>query len=162
MKTNETDESICCPQFDPSQWDEKTFQWRDKKFISDRVKTLFYIPLNFTQVMKRFDKTVKAAGAEVADWLCLSEHTSKWNMNLFLAVDQDIPGANNASFTGDYFCKVYEGPYKDASKWKLDFERVSKERGLKTGKQYLWYTTCPECVKKYGKNYSAIFAQVAS
>ncbi len=160
MKTNEPGESIYCPQFDPSQWDEKTFHWENKKFISDRVKTLFYIPLNFSQVMKRFDNTVREAGAEIPDWLCLSEHTSKWNMNLYLAVDRDIPGARNVSFTGNFFCKVYEGPYKDAAKWKHDYEQVVKERGLKTGKQYLWYTTCPKCVKKYGKNYSAIFSQV--
>jgi len=24
---------------------------------------------------------------------------------------------------------------------------------MKIEKMYMWYTTCPECAKKYGKNY---------
>jgi hypothetical protein len=26
-------------------------------------------------------------------------------------------------------------------------------------KWYMWYTTCPKCAKKYGKNYVAILAE---
>jgi hypothetical protein len=25
---------------------------------------------------------------------------------------------------------------------------------------YMWYTTCPKCAKKYGKNYVTIIAQI--
>lgn len=27
----------CCPRFDPSPWDNKIFEWQDKKFIKDKV-----------------------------------------------------------------------------------------------------------------------------
>ena len=27
--------------------------------------------------------------------------------------------------------------------------------------QYMWYTTCPKCAKKYGKNYVVILGQIA-
>ncbi len=27
-------------------------------------------------------------------------------------------------------------------------------------KQFMWYTTCPKCAKKYGKNYVAMVAQL--
>ncbi len=40
-----------------------------------------------------------------------------------------------------YFSKVYDGPYKDTGKWCM------------------WYTTCPKCVKKYGKNYVVIIGK---
>jgi hypothetical protein len=28
-------------------------------------------------------------------------------------------------------------------------------------KEYMWYTTCPKCAKKYGKNYVVVVGQVA-
>ena len=31
---------------------------------------------------------------------------------------------------------------------------------LKMGKGYMWYTTCPKCAKKYGKNYVVILSEV--
>jgi hypothetical protein len=32
--------------------------------------------------------------------------------------------------------------------------------GRKVRRMYFFYTTCPKCAKKYGKNYVVIFAQV--
>ena len=81
----------CCPEFDPIPWDDKSFNWENKKFIKDKVFTLFYMPMNFGQVMKRLDRIVSAAEAAMPDCLCLSDHTSKWNMDLFLAVDKEVP-----------------------------------------------------------------------
>ena len=31
---------------------------------------------------------------------------------------------------------------------------------LNIGKWYMWYTTCPKCAKKYGKNYVVIVGQI--
>lgn len=36
---------------------------------------------------------VQKAGAEMPHGLCLSDHASKWKMEIFLAVDRDIPEA---------------------------------------------------------------------
>ena len=150
----------CCPRFDPAPWDEKTIEWIDKKFIKDKVFSVFYIPLNFGAVMKRLDKKVKKAKASIPDWLCLSDHTSKWNMDVYLAVDKEIPDTENVTLNGKYFSKVYEGPFKDTSKWCKDFEKTMENRNLKMGKEYfMWYTTCPKCLKKYGKNYVAIISK---
>jgi NMD protein affecting ribosome stability and mRNA decay len=33
-------------------------------------------------------------------------------------------------------------------------------RGKELRKLYIFYTTCPKCARKYGKNYVAILAQV--
>jgi hypothetical protein len=152
-------QEICCPEFNPAPWEEQTLQWENKKFIRDKVFTLFYMPLNFGKVMKRLDHTVRNAAGTIPDHLCLSDHTSKWNMNVYLAVDKDIPAANNVTLSGHFFSKVYEGPYKDTRKWCQDFESMAKNKGLNIRKQYMWYTTCPKCAKKYGKNYVVIIAQ---
>ena len=150
----------CCPPFNPAPWDNKIIDWENKRFIRDNVCTLFYMPLNFGGAMRRLNKKVETAGASVPEWLCLSDHTSKWNMNVYLAVDKEIPDAENILLTGKFFCKVYEGPFKDTGKWSKDFESIVASKGIKTSKWYMWYTTCPKCAKKYGKNYVVILGQV--
>lgn len=155
-------DSICCPQLDPTQWDEKVFEWDNKRFIKDKVCTFLYMPLNFGSAMKRLDSKVRGANATMPDWLCLSDHTSKWNMDVYLAVDKEVLGAENIVLTGKYYSKVYEGPFKDTGKWGKDFEEALKSKGLKQKKLYMWYTTCPKCAKKYGKNYVVFVGQVES
>lgn len=152
---------ICCPPFNPSLWDNKEFKWSDKKFIKDKVFCFFYMPLNFGPVMVRLNKLVTEAGATMPDWLCLSDHTSKWNMDIYLAVDKDIPNAKNVTLSGNYISKVYEGPYSDTAKWSEDFKEYIHEKGKKIEKWFMWYTTCPKCAKKYGKNYVVIIAKCA-
>jgi hypothetical protein len=158
-KQSESD-LACCPKFDPAQWDDKLFEWKNKRFIRESVFTLFNIPLNFGKVMKKLDAQVKAAGSTIQDWLCLSDHTSPWNMDVYLAVDKEIPNADNVALTGKYYCKVYEGPFKDTGKWCKDFEAIVVSKKYPVIKLFMWYTTCPKCAKKYGKNYVAIFAKV--
>jgi len=160
MKSDSETSSACCPEFDPKPWDDQLFEWKNKKFIRDRVFTLFYMPVNFGKVMIRLNKLVNNAGAVVPDWLCLSDHTSKWNMDLHLAVDKEIPGAQNSTISGKFYCKVYEGPFRDTEKWCKDFENVLKSKGFDKNKMYMWYTTCPKCAKKYGRNYVAIIANI--
>src|SRR5450759_5285593 len=111
MTSHEDQNQICCPEFDPAPWDGKMINWKDKKFIKDSVFTIFYMPVNFGKVMKRLNKKVTEAKAEMPDWLCLSDHTSKWNMDLYLAVDREIPGEKNVSLNGKFLSKVYEGPF---------------------------------------------------
>lgn len=160
MKTQSEEETICCPKFDPAPWDEKTVNWQNRKFIKDRVITLFYMPVNFSRVMKRFGENLTTAGAVMPDSLCLSDQTSIWNMDLYLAVDKEIPGAENVTISGKFYCKVYEGPFRETGKWCSDFDSHLKSKGFIYGKKYMWYTTCPKCAKKYGKNYVVMLAQI--
>lgn len=160
MENLKENEQVCCPPFDPVPWNDKVFEWENKRFIRDKVFTLFYMPINFGQVMTRIIKKVDAAKAAVPDWLCLSEHTSKWNIDVYLAVDKEIPGARNTSLSGKFFCRTYEGPFKDTGKWCEDFKEKAGAEGFRVKKMFMWYTTCPKCAKKYGKNYVAIIAQI--
>ncbi len=158
MDENKKDE--CCPKFNPESWDGKVHEWEDKKFIKDKVRTVFYIPLNFGGVIKRMMKKIEEAGAKSEDWMGLSDHTSKWSMDFYLAVDKEVPDAENVAMAGRFLSKVYEGSFKDTKEWCDDFENFAKEKGEKIGKMFMWYTTCPKCAKKYGKNYVVIMSNV--
>lgn len=160
MRTDEKENQLCCPPLDPAQWDEKILNWENKRFIKDKICTLFYMPMNFGKVMKRLDRKVCSAGALTPDFLCLADHTSKWNMDVYLAVDKEIPDAENTMMSGKFFCKVYEGPFQNTGKWSKDYEAVAVSKGIKIRKMYMWYATCPKCAKKYGKNYVVIIGEV--
>ena len=150
----------CCPKFNPKLWDKKRFVWKDKKFIKDKVFTIFHIPINFGSVMTKLMKKIDSVNAKCVDYIGLSYHTSKWNMNLYVAVDKEIPEAENVTISGKFLSKVYEGPFKDTGKWCKDFEEYAKKKEYNVKKQYMWYTTCPKCAKKYGKNYVVIIAEL--
>jgi len=150
----------CCHKFDPLPWDDKLLEWKNKKFIKDRVFTFFHIPVNFGSVMRRLDRRVRESGANTPECLCLSGHTSGWNMDVYLAVDREVQDANNVTLSGKLLSKVYEGSFKDTGKWCKDFENYAKNKGLSLKKWYMWYTTCPKCAKKYGKNYVVIIGEV--
>jgi hypothetical protein len=155
------EEDICCPKFNPAPWDGKIHDWKNKKFVKERVSTFLNMPLNFGSVMKRLDEQIQNAGATIPDGMGLSDHTSKWNMDIYCAVDKEIPTLENTTLSGMFLSKVYEGPFKDTGKWCKDFKDYAKSRGVSISKWYMWYTTCPKCAKKYGKNYVVILAQVA-
>jgi hypothetical protein len=151
---------ICCPPFDPAPWDGTQHQWSGKKFIKDRICTLFYMPINFGRVMRRTDKLIKAAGGSVPDYLMLSDHTSKWNMDIYISVDKEIQGAQNTTLSGNFVGKVYEGPFTETGDWHKDFGKWCAAQNFKPAKTYMWYTTCPKCAKKHGKNFVVIFGQI--
>lgn len=151
-------EEICCPKFDPKNWNEKVFEWKDKKFVKAKVFTLFFIPINFGSVISKLMQ--KVANNISKDMVSLSDHTSKWNMDIYVAVDKEIEGVENATLSGKYLSKVYEGNFKDTGKWCEDYKIYAKTKKMKIKKWYMWYTTCPKCAKKYGKNYVVIVNEV--
>jgi hypothetical protein len=150
----------CCPKFDPTPWDDKIFEWDNKKFIKGKVFTFFYMPINFGSVITKLITKAEKVNGKIPNNLCLSDHTSKWNMDIYLAVDKEIPDAENVTLSGSFFTKVYEGDFKETDKWCKDFESSVKNKNLEIKKWYMWYTTCPKCAKKYGKNYTVIFGKV--
>jgi len=160
MSTLKEANTTCCPPFDPAQWDDKMLEWDNKYFLKQSVFTLFYMPLNFGPVMRKLDKQIKESGVQMVDWLCLSDHTSKWNMDVYLAVDKPLDTSASVTLSGKYYCKVYEGPFKDTEKWCNDYKKLVEAKGYTISKWYMWYTTCPKCAKKYGKNYVAIICRI--
>ena len=157
---NKIPKGNCCPQFDPSPWNEKNMVWKNKRFIKDSVRTLFYMPINFGSVMTRGVGKIEKSGAKLVEGLILSEHVSMWKMNVYMAVDKQVPLAENTNISGELVTKVYEGDFKDTGKWMKDYEKYVNNRKKTVERTFLWYTTCPGCAKKYGKNYVVILGKL--
>lgn len=158
--SNKDKESECCPEFDPAPWDDKMLEWHKKKFIVRHIRTFFYMPLNFATVMKSLDRKIKGNGAGIPDRLCLSDHTSKWNMDVYVAVEKDIEKEKIVELSGSYYSRVYEGSFRDTGIWCQDYETIIGSKEMKIKKWFMWYTTCPKCARNFGKNYVVIIAQV--
>jgi hypothetical protein len=150
----------CCPRFDPAPWDGKEIRWQDKRFVKDRVTSVLHIPLNFGAVMRRNMSLIEAAGAVSDTNVILSDETSLWGADMYIEVARDVPGANMSSISGTFLCKVFEGPYRNVRQWIAGMKDFVRGKGKEIRKLYLFYTTCPRCAKKYGKNYVAILAQI--
>ena len=160
MNSKTEQDKICCPPFQPELWDDKLFEWENKRFIKGKVSTILYVPLNFGQLMRKLDSIVRENEAIIPDYLCLSYHISKWKMDLYLAVDKEIPGIENILLSGKFYSKVYEGSFKNTGKWSQDFKKMAEGKNMKPEKMYMWYTTCPKCSKKHGKNYVVIVGKM--
>lgn len=118
--------------------------------------------LNFGAVMRKMDAKIRKSGASMQqDGMGLSDHTSGWNMDIYLAVDRRVEGLNNVTLSGKFFCKVYEGDFRETGKWTKDYETYANSKNKKIEKMYMWYTTCPKCAKKYGKNYVVILGKIS-
>lgn len=154
------DDEICCPRLDKTLWDEEMFEWKDMPFIKGKVRTLFYMPLNIGKVMEDLTSRASAAGVEFVDMLALSDHTSLWNIDVYLAVSAPVKGAENTTISGKYHCRIFEGDYGMTGKWTSEVRSEFSAKGWKQGRMFMWYATCPKCAKKYGANTVGIFTEV--
>ena len=110
--------------------------------------------------MKRNVEPIHAAEAFPETVVVLSDENSLWGADVYIEVTKDIQGVNMASISGTFLSKVFEGPYRDMRKWIEEMKTFVQSNGKDLQKLYFFYTTCPKCAKKYGKNYVAILAQV--
>lgn len=150
----------CCPAFDPKPWDDKILTWTNKRFVKDRVTSFLHIPLNFGAVIVRNATAIEAAGAGTEPMVVLSDENSLWGADVYIEVTKDIPNAKMATLSGTFVSKVFEGPYQNVRKWVEEMKVFVAGKGKSFSKLYFYYTTCPKCAKKYGKNYVVILAQV--
>ena len=156
MSVNDTAE--CCPKFDPEPWDRKVITWENKKFLKDRVTSIFHIPINFGGVMKRNVEIIEASGAKSEDMIVLSDENSLWGADVYISVASDVPSDNMTAISGTFLSKVFEGPYSKMRSWIADMNDYAAAENKELKKLYFYYTTCPKCVKKYGKNYVVLLA----
>jgi hypothetical protein len=153
-------EHTCCPEFDPTGWDEKIFEWKKKKFVKASVWSIFYIPLNLRKVRSRINKKLIRAGATNPENLSLTEMRTIWKTDLYLAVDKEVPGLKNVEMTGKFLSKSYDADSAEIEKSTGNFMDVSKFKQHTVIKLYTWNTTCPRCAQKYGKDYVVFIAQI--
>ena len=129
-------------------------------FLQDLVRSFLHIPLNFRAVMKRSMAAIEAAGATPGEMIVLSDENSLWGADVYIAVSKDVPGMRIARLSGTFLAKVFEGPYRNMKNWIAGMKSFVESKGKSLRKLYFFYTTCPKCSKRHGKNYVVILAQV--
>ena len=162
--TNAKTAAECCPKFDPEPWQEKELIWKDKLFIKETVPQFMQIPLpgTFGKAVGRMWQKIEDARAEpeMKDFIMLSTESSPWKGEVYITTTKEVPNAKNVKFSGTYLTKVFDGPYNDVPKWIKEMTPYVAAKGKSVKKWFFYYTTCPKCAKKYGKNYVAVVAQV--
>jgi hypothetical protein len=151
----------CCPRFHPEGWDGQMLHFDRKPFIRASTVSLFHVPLNMGSVFSRTWSAIQHAHVNTGSYLVLSHDTSAWHAEHLFAVDEDLPGADMVFLTGEFYTKVFEGPYASAPAWRNAIAADLAARGRAMSELYFFYTTCPSCAKVYGKNYVVAVARVA-
>ncbi len=153
-------EKICCPEFNPAPWDQKEIHWQKKKFTTDRVRSFFHIPLNFGAVMKRMMTRIETSQVKSEEMIVLADEDSLWGTNVFVDVSGDVVDGKMVEISGTFISKVFEGPYRNMRMWIKEMARYVEAQDRQIENQYFYYTTCPKCARKYGKNYVVLLAEV--
>jgi hypothetical protein len=109
--------------------------------------------------MKRNMQAIEAVDALDPDHVLLSDENSLWGADVYIAVSKDVPGARMERISGNFFTKVFEGPYSHAGRWAKSMKALLAERNRSLKKLYFWYTTCPKCAKAHGENYVVLVAE---
>lgn len=155
---------LCCPEFDPTPWDNKKHVWTDKLFLKDSVPELFHMPLPsmYGKVINSMWEKSHDAGAapEIKDFLLLAHDPSPFKGELYMAITKEIPGEQNVKLSGTFMTKVFDGPYNHVPKYVKEMDGYLASLKLKAKKYYFYYAYCPKRAKKYGHNYIVAFAEV--
>jgi len=159
-KLYEQSETGCCPRFNPEPWQEKEITFKDRLFLKDHVRSFLHIPLSFGSVMTKNMEKIQKADALSPEPLVLSDETSLWGSDLYIAVSKEVPDAEMAKLSGTFLTKVFEGSYGNTSKWVRAMHDFTRSKDKEIKKLYFFYTTCPKCAKFYGENYTVLLAEV--
>ena len=158
---NQQSQELCCPPFDPAPWENKHITWHGKKFVKERVKCFLHIPLNFSSLMRRTVPRIIEAGAMPEQMVVLSDENSLWGADIYLDVTETVAGLEMTTLSGDFYSRVFEGPYRDCRKWMKEFIAELSTQGKRFTRIFCYYTTCPRCARAYGKNYVVLLAELA-
>lgn len=165
-KTKTTSESAeeCCPEFDPTLWNNVEHKWEDKLFLKDSVPEIFHIPLPgvYGKAITRMWKKAEDAGAapDRKDFLLLAYDPSPFKGELYMAITKEIPGEENVRLSGNFISKVFDGPYNKVPTYIKEMNGYLADKRKVAKKYYFYFAYCPKCAVKYGHNYIVALAQV--
>lgn len=155
----------CCPEFDPTIWDSKIFEWNNKKFIKDSLPTFFHIPFppmigkKITRMWKAVEESGAAAPNKI-DTLVLFHDPSAFRSEIYISVEKDVPSEDNVVISGNFVSRVFEGGYNAIPKFIKVMDEYLAETGKRAKDYYIHYAYCPKCAKKFGHNYMVLFADI--
>ncbi|MEW9919332.1 hydrolase [Marimonas sp. MJW-29] len=154
-------ETGCCSRFNPLGWDNRLLHFEDKKFVRATTRSAMHIPYNMNTVFTRVQEHIEDAGAADPETeIVLSHDLSPWEGEHFFAVEADVPDEEMTTLSGDYFTRVFEGPYRRCAEFAHDMEVAARAMGKTAKEVYFFYTTCPRCAKHYGENYIVGVAEI--
>ncbi len=144
----------CCPRFDPEGWDGQELHFRNKPFVRAETRSFMHVPLNMGRVFPRVLANIEDAGAfDREGHIVLSREVSPWQAEHFFAVSKPVDSEEMTTLSGDFFTRVFEGPFSEIRKWCAELETLARARGRVAKGIWFYYTTCPKCAKAYGANY---------
>lgn len=150
----------CCALINPADWDEKDFNFKDRRFVKVRSRSILHVPLNIGPVMKEAQAKIDNVNARAESQLILSDEASPWHADHYIETTRDVPNMEMTTLPGEYLTRVFEGPYRNASKWQRQLMQYAENEGGTPIKTYFFYTVCPKCAKAYGKKYVVGFEQI--
>ena len=103
---------------------------------------------------------IEASDVKCDNPIILADEDSLWGTNIFIDVSDDVPNGKMTSISGTFLSKVFEGPYRNMGKWMKEMNKYVQSKGKETESLYFYYTTCPKCARKYGKNYVVLLARI--
>ncbi len=162
---DQSQNSECCPEFDPKRWDDKTHNWDSKHFIKESIPLLFHIPfppMIKKKIMKmwRIAEESKKTPPKKEDILVLFSDPHPFKSELYFSVTDPIRDANNAAFSGIFKSKVFDGPYNAIPRFIKEMDKHLASQENKAKKYYVHYAYCPKCAKDSGHNYMILFAEI--
>lgn len=155
-------ETGCCAVPEVEAWDKQVVNFSDKLFIRMHTRSLFFVPLNMSQVMTKIQERAETAGAAMPEreTMILSRDLSPFRAEHLYAVTRPVTGADNVTLSGDFASRVFEGPFSQARTWHDEVRAYATDIGRTPSDVYFFYTTCPRCAKHYGKNYVVALARI--
>jgi hypothetical protein len=155
----------CCPVFHSEKWNEKTFRWDRKPFIKASIPTFFHMPYppmigkQITRLTKLAEESNKL-DSNKEEILVLFTDPHPFKSEIFLSVSGEVPDAKNASLTGTFISKVFDGKYNSMPKFMKEMDVYLEGLNKKSRQYYVHYAYCPKCAKEAGHNYMVLFAEV--
>ncbi|MFA5023801.1 MAG: hydrolase [Patescibacteria group bacterium] len=161
MSQDQKPDTICCQEFNPALWDNKFQHWDKKLFVRGNIRQIFHLPLNMGKVYPAMCAKIEAAGAmpPASEFLGLFYDPSPWKSEAYMTVTKEVPGLEKAELSGDFYSRVFDGPFRNIPKFFKEIQADVKNHQKQVGKVYFHYAYCPKCSKKYGHNYIVAFAQ---
>ncbi|MDH5718263.1 MAG: hypothetical protein OEZ22_11600 [Spirochaetia bacterium] len=162
---NSSQDDICCPEFHPEKWNEKTIKWKNKPFIKESIPAFFHIPFPpmIGRKIKKMMALAEKANKEENDKekvLIMFTDPTPFKSEIYISVTGEVEGANNAPLTGTFITKVFDGGYNQIPKFVKIMNKYLEEKSKKAKNYYVHYAYCPRCLKKFGHNYMILFAKI--
>lgn len=119
-------ETGCCAKLEPATWNGRRFEWNNKPFLKDHIRSFMHVPLNYGSVISRDHAKVQEAAAYPEEPFWLTDEVSPWGADLYVAINREIPEAPIEKLSGTFVTKLVEGPYRNAGKWANEMEPATR------------------------------------